>query len=1261
VPTEAIHKLEPHRTLYLRGFDRRGCAASLNNASASGFTVSGVFSDQADFAVLVLFDADDQFGHLFTTRYLPDFSLTGVTLDFDLAITSAQNPVSRKYQSVPWGAISYITKAESPGTISLQPMATSATGMASASATFTVNGSPVGYDRIELVYLSNVVYDFIVPGNPNPVTFSFYGGHPAGTHTLTIGSSAYSFTEATSGGSSGAAIASGLAAAASANPNCYASASSNSVTLTVRANTGALVTVGASDGNGSAQMWLATNPPQYIAGVMASYINGTNWNSIGPTTALMATVSGASFTVYAARYGTVNTSGTSVSFASGQNYLGSQPGDPIIINGAPYVIASVVSPTSLTLTTSAGTQTGVNYLAPGGGRDGNSIELLEMHKTSTTYLTPAGASKLTGGADPSSVHFHIDFTVNGIDSVRQAWLTFAPALNYDSGSVNPTLVAYQPGTWSAVFTNWTLSDPSSVLPLKIAGPGSVTVGSRDFWASFTGTGWSQQAGFYLGGFARQSANPTDHVTVTYSCQYTHNLYVGTSLTSAGGELTATLDGGAQPTVETYADTGSPIQTRRLIASSVAPGTHVVVLAVSSTHNPLSTGTTCIFDYLQAAVLSDVQSPATTYSNVNCACDFDTAQTYAIAPARAFWILSKAGFAGDIDFYSGVFFALKRVRSGGSFHQATVTISAGSSGFNLGSLFGDGDAIFLTVGGTSFGAAVYPNDTVSTLAQRFINAINTLFIGVCAAPTGTAGQFTVTCLSPVSGFTFSSSYAAGTGAAGANPSTGSITASGDIAAGNEGVWQVDASQTQPLNRAFTDYLTDFCAQVHAAGQTMTVSFSQELLAPPDANTAAGAWAQRFANGNQVLTDTGFGSWGAGFVEAVSGSSPITIQQTGHGYITGNTVHVAGSTQSGVWAITITDANHYQLTTLVSGGYTPSVGDATFIDLQTTQCTFNPSTVTPYLAACYKQAAGVMIAAGLTAWLQFGEVLWWYFSVVQNLAVGYASWTSPISIGTVAPHNLSTGQRAILAGVKGNTAANGDQTIAVTDTTHFTLNGTSGNGNYVGGTGTCSGGGMAYYDAYTAQAAQTALGRSLAAFYTQDDDPTVNGSADTNFLAGLIKSHIDAIRTTVLAAYSGAKFELLWPFDVNFSTCYYTPDVPYPQGGRLNRAVNLPSQYLAQTGSGLDRLKMEALSWGATYRNFTNAQAAIAFPVTTPGSWPVSATAYLVPWFNGGCPWTSEFLQALNQSTPLVCFWAFDHLCLFSWPLPLPKQVGRATFL
>jgi hypothetical protein len=90
-------------------------------------------------------------------------------------------------------------------------------------------------------------------------------------------------------------------------------------------------------------------------------------------------------------------------------------------------------------------------------------------------------------------------------------------------------------------------------------------------------------------------------------------------------------------------------------------------------------------------------------------------------------------------------------------------------------------------------------------------------------------------------------------------------------------------------------------------------------------------------------------------------------------------------------------------------------------------------------------------------------------------------------------------------------------------------------------------------------------------------------------------------------------------------------------------------------------LEALSWGSTYRNFTNAQAALAFPVTAPASWPVTATAYLVPWFNGGCPWALEYLFAFKQSTPLICLWAFDHLCLFGWPLPLPKEVGRAAFL
>jgi hypothetical protein len=63
---DQIYKLQPHRTMHLQGFDDYGAAAALWGASDTGFTVSGVFRDMADFAVLVLFQKDepppDRFG-----------------------------------------------------------------------------------------------------------------------------------------------------------------------------------------------------------------------------------------------------------------------------------------------------------------------------------------------------------------------------------------------------------------------------------------------------------------------------------------------------------------------------------------------------------------------------------------------------------------------------------------------------------------------------------------------------------------------------------------------------------------------------------------------------------------------------------------------------------------------------------------------------------------------------------------------------------------------------------------------------------------------------------------------------------------------------------------------------------------------------------------------------------------------------------------------------------------------------------------------
>jgi hypothetical protein len=325
----------------------------------------------------------------------------------------------------------------------------------------------------------------------------------------------------------------------------------------------------------------------------------------------------------------------------------------------------------------------------------------------------------------------------------------------------------------------------------------------------------------------------------------------------------------------------------------------------------------------------------------------------------------------------------------------------------------------------------------------------------------------------------------------------------------------------------------------------------------------------------------------------------------------------------------------------------------------QCAPVPN-VTNYQQQCYLQIAGLQSEAGLTPWLQFGEFLWWYFSSKQNSPIGYAAYTSPISIGLADPHGFSSGDRVIVSGVQGMTSANGTWTITVTDDTHFTLNGSAANGSWIVGTGTVSGGSMAYYDQTTVAAAQAALGRPLFQFTCQDDDPSVNGGADTNFLAAQLKAHIDAIRAAVLSSYPTAKFELLYPNDVNHPVCYLNSYNSYPQGGRLNAAANLPSAWRTKEGSGLDRLKIEALSWGATYHNLDLAKNAITFGFTGAMSWMPADVAYLIPWFNGTCPWPSEFRLASTLQIGLINLWAHDHLGLMSWPIPFPTPVRRSTF-
>jgi hypothetical protein len=101
------------------------------------------------------------------------------------------------------------------------------------------------------------------------------------------------------------------------------------------------------------------------------------------------------------------------------------------------------------------------------------------------------------------------------------------------------------------------------------------------------------------------------------------------------------------------------------------------------------------------------------------------------------------------------------------------------------------------------------------------------------------------------------------------------------------------------------------------------------------------------------------------------------------------------------------------------------------------------------------------------------------------------------------------------------------------------------------------GMAFYDEDTPAAAIAALGRPLATFYTADDDHSINGYADANFLRTRLGNYVAAVQAAVLAQVPTAQFELCWPLDVNDpTTC------------RLVHYVNLPPAWQARAGSGAD---------------------------------------------------------------------------------------------
>lgn len=184
------------------------------------------------------------------------------------------------------------------------------------------------------------------------------------------------------------------------------------------------------------------------------------------------------------------------------------------------------------------------------------------------------------------------------------------------------------------------------------------------------------------------------------------------------------------------------------------------------------------------------------------------------------------------------------------------------------------------------------------------------------------------------------------------------------------------------------------------------------------------------------------------------------------------------------------------------------------------------------------------------------------------------------------------------------------------------------------------GMPFYDAFTKSEFLTAFGFPIRVITNNTADPAAFPE-EASFLPTLIGNFTDAVMSFVQATYPDARFEVLYPTDVN--------------EGRFNRVINYTS---AWTSSALTCLKTE--SFGYTLgRNMNMAIQTIHFPASA--GFAKNKSSHLVGISDSRSSWLKEAEYAQGSRVESVVLFALDQFCLIGYPIPLPTPYRSAKHL
>ena len=151
---EPLTKLRPDRDLQCY-FQEPTAVAALSGANANGFTVSGTWRQQFDWAV-VEWSRDNGFEHP-ALRNLPDGDLSGIVLTYEETRTGCIPMDSTSYDSVGWSYVRIWEESGGSENFHWVPLLAHATPIAGQTtqptAQFTLQGTPTAGDYVELAWL----------------------------------------------------------------------------------------------------------------------------------------------------------------------------------------------------------------------------------------------------------------------------------------------------------------------------------------------------------------------------------------------------------------------------------------------------------------------------------------------------------------------------------------------------------------------------------------------------------------------------------------------------------------------------------------------------------------------------------------------------------------------------------------------------------------------------------------------------------------------------------------------------------------------------------------------------------------------------------------------------------------------------------------------------------------------------------------------------------------------------------------------------